>query len=488
MASSSVFQSLLRLTKHSTIYGIGHVLSKSFVVLLLPIHTNFINKFEYGIATQLFSFLAIVGVFYSYGLNSAFIQFYIQGKNQKEKDKFFSTAFLTTVLTSLVFSVLLFLLKDNISELLFGSVIYSYLLIYSIGILAVDALVILAFNILRADEMSWSFTFLSVANVALNLILNVLFVAYYSWGVKGIFLANLISSSVLLLMLIPVILKHLYIKINFQKLKRMLKFGLPFVPAIISIALINSIDRFYIKSFLGMEAAGTYGAGYKLGLIVRLFINAFQFAWLPFFMATAKEEFAKEIFSKILTYFALICSFIFLAVTMYVDKIVRLNIFGFTIFGEEYWGSTQIVPAVLIAYIAYGFYLNFMVGIYIKEKTKYLILITGIGALINVIGNIVLIPVIELIGAAVTTAISYICMAMMIYFFSQKYYPIKYEFLRIIKIIALSAMIFVSYSCFNLPYSTITKLLLLILYLFILYFSGFFSQVEINRIKGLLKK
>jgi len=488
MKQDSIFQSLLKLTRHSAIYGVGHVLTKSFVILLLPIHTNFVNKLEYGIATQLFAFLAITAIIYSYGLNTAFLQFYIQETNKEKRNNFFSTAFFSTFLTSIIFSTILLCFKSTVANLLFDSTKFTYLIAYSIAILTIDALVLLSFNILRAEEKSGSFAFFSVTNVGLNLLFNFVFVAHLSLGVKGIFLANVLSSSLIFLFLLPVTLKHLKHKISLPLLRKMVKFGLPFIPSTLSVVFINSIDKIFIKKYIGMEASGIYGAGYKLGLIVKLFISAFQFAWFPFFISTAKSESAKEIFSKILTYFSLICSVIFLFVTMYIDQIVRIKFFGITIFGEQYWGSTQIVPLVVVAYIAYGFYLNFVVGIYLKEKTKALVVVTGSSALINIIGNFLLIPIFNIMGAAYSTAISYICMAIFVYFISQKYYPIRYEFLRIIKIIALCAMIFFVYSCFNLPYESVLKLLLIFLYFIILYYSGFFNQVEINKIKSSIKQ
>jgi len=255
-----------------------------------------------------------------------------------------------------------------------------------------------------------------------------------------------------------------------------------------SIVFMNSIDKFFVKAYVGIEASGVYGAGYKLGLIVKLFINGFQFAWIPFFISTAKQENAKEIFSKILTYFSFICSVIFLLVIMYINQIVRIRIFGLTIFGEQYWGSTIIVPFVVLGYIAYGFYLNFLVGIYLKERTKLLLIITGSGAIVNIIGNFVLIPIFNIMGAAYSTAISFGFMAALIYFLSQKLYPIKYEFGKIVKIFVFSAFIFLIYSYINFPFGFFGKILLLILYLIILYVSGFFDSKEISTLKQYIKE
>ena len=157
MSGESKISSILKLTRHSAIYGAGHVLTKSLSILLLPIHTNYVNKLEYGAATQLFAFLAIASIIYSYGLNTACLQYYIQEPDEEKKNRFFSTAFFSTLFTSLIFSIILFCLKSTVAKLLFDSVDLSYLILYSMGILTADALVLLSFNILRAEEKSVSF-------------------------------------------------------------------------------------------------------------------------------------------------------------------------------------------------------------------------------------------------------------------------------------------------------------------------------------------
>ena len=488
MAERSTLKALLKLTKHSTIYGVGHVLTKSLSILLLPIHTNFVNKFEYGIATQLFTFLAITAIIYSYGLNIAYLQFYIQEKDREKKHDFFSTAFFATLMTSMIFSTILFLLRKPVALALFDSSDYHYLVLYSVAILTFDALALLSINIFRAEEKTVGYAFFSVANVAFNLIFNIFFVGKLSLGVKGIFLANIFSSALIFLLMLPFTFKRLRCSFSAAIYKKMLRFGLPFIPATMSIVVMNSIDRIFIKEIISLEASGIYGAGYKLGLIVKLFINAFQFAWIPFFISTAIQENAKEIFSKILTYFALICGVLFLVVTMYINQIVRFKIFGFTIFGEEYWGSTQIVPLVTLAYIAYGFYLNFLVGIYLKEKTKLLVVTTGTGAIINILGNLLLIPKYGIMGAACATVFSYLSMTFLIYFISRQYYYIKYEFQKIAKIGIICVFIYLIYAEINLPFEAAAKILLVGFYFILAFFLKIFEPGEIDLFRNLLSK
>ena len=482
-----MFKAILRLTKQSVIYGVGHVLTKAVIIILLPIHTNFLSPDEFGITTIVMLFLGIMSIIYSFGLNTAFLQFYMLENDKKAGNRYFSTALIATAITAVVLSTVLFVSKNVISKILFDSQNYGYLIKLSIGILFFDALILLSKNILRAEERSIIYAVFSLINVTFNCLFNIIFVAYRLMGVEGIFLAYFLSSGITFILFLPIVIKHFLPFFSLEMFKRMLIFGFPFIPATLAIFLIDTIDRAFIKHYLGLDATGIYGAGYRVALVIKLFINAFQIAWVPFFLSLANDENAKKIFSKILTYFILICSLIFLIFTMYMDQIIRLNIFGYTIIGREFWGSTQIVPAVILAYIFYGIYLNFLVGVYYKEKTKFLIVITGIGAIVNIFGNIFLIPTFKLLGAAYATVLSYCSMAVLLFFINQQFYPIQYEFRKILKICLLSAIIFFTFQYISLPYELITRAILIFIYLVLLYISGFFESKEIQTIRLFFK-
>jgi O-antigen/teichoic acid export membrane protein len=103
----------------------------------------------------------------------------------------------------------------------------------------------------------------------------------------------------------------------------------------------------------------------------------------------------------------------------------------------------EIVPWVLLAYVFTGAYVVFVVGIYLEKKTKYLPLVSGAGALLNVGANFVLIPMIGILGAALSTLLSYIVMAVGIYFASQRFYHVEYEWEKVIKITGSAMVLFI---------------------------------------------
>jgi O-antigen/teichoic acid export membrane protein len=286
-------------------------------------------------------------------------------------------------------------------------------------------------------------------------------------GIEAVFISNLVASVITFFLLTPYILKFLELKFKSSIFKRMLKFGIPYLPAGLGSILIQVIDRPIMEKLTDLNTLGIYQANHKLGIFMMLFVSMFQYAWQPFFMQESKSEDAKKIFSKVLTYFTLAASIILIVLSLFMDNIIRLEIFGKHLIGPLYWSGVIVVPVILFAYLFNGLYVVFTAGIYIKEKSIYVPLVTGAGAVINIISNIILIPVIGMMGAAVSVLASYIVMSAGLYFVTQKFYNISYEKKKIV-LIFFFILLFGSvyyYLYFNNELILIYKLLLLILFL-----------------------
>ena len=248
------------------------------------------------------------------------------------------------------------------------------------------------------------------------------------------------------LLLLPIVINNIKISFNKELVKELLKFSLPYIPAGISANIIQVVNRPILTALTNDYTVGVFQANYRLGIFMMLFVSMFEFAWRPFFLQNAKEPNAKEIYSKVMTLFLVIATVIFIFLTLFIDNIVAIPLpqKGYLV-GKAYWGGLSIVPLVLLSYIFYGVYINLMAGIYIEKKTKYLPYITGGAAIINVVANFILIPIMGMMGAAVTTLLSYITMTVGIYYASQKFYKINYEYTKIFFIFILLIATAISY-------------------------------------------
>jgi O-antigen/teichoic acid export membrane protein len=490
----SIFTSVKRLFKHSMVYGMGHILNRLIIFLLIPLYTNTFPQDLLGVYTLIFSYIAILTIIYSYGLDTAFFRFYILDDEKQSRDRIFSTAFITIFVTSLLFSWLMHFIRLPISVSLFSDDIHQLglnlpmLITWSAAILFFDSMSLMPFLILRAEEKPGLFIFFKFLNVVLNFVCNMVLIVTMKMGIEGIFIANLISSAATLLLMLPVCLRHFRFTFSWPTLKDLFAFGLPYLPSTLSVNLMDTLDKIVLEKLNSVEIVGLYGPSAKLGMFMALFITAFRFAWHPFFLATSKQENAKEVFTKVFTYLLLACSFVFLFFSLFIDDLVRLKIGSFSLLGEEYWQGTVVVPIIFLAYIFYAAYLNFIIGIYLEKKTGYLPFITGAGILVNVIGLYTLIPLFGFVGAAWARVFAYLVMAAALYFVSQRLYRVEYEWGRVLKMSVVIAFCFFIGKTRFISSHVLLKAVIFVGYPVLLWIARFYEKNEVETVGSLLKK
>ncbi len=479
-----MFDKLKELTKDTAIYGISTMIGRFLNFILVPLYTNIFSPADYGIIQLIYAYMAILNIVFIYGLDSAYLKFASFKDVGDDKDNF-STPYVSILMTSLLFVFLIIMNISAIGNILRVPSEYQYLIYFGAAILFLDANVVIPFLKLRLERRAKIFSLYRIINILVNILLNVYLIIILKWGIEAILLSNLIASAVSLLLVLPTIIKNFRFKFHSVLFKRMLKFGLPFLPAGFAVMLVQVIDVPILEKLTDLQTVGIYKANYKLGIFMMLYVNMFQFAWQPFFLQNAKEPNAKEMFSKVLTYFTLAGSVMLVVVSLFISDIAQIRIAGFSIIGSEYWSGLHIVPIVLLAYLINGMYSVFSAGIYIEEKSIYVPFITGAGAVVNIIVNFLLIPVLSLTGAALATFASYFVMALGYYFVTQKFYQIKYELKRIghilFAVLITGTLFYYLHSSGNLLF--VYKILILIIFSLYIYFVAV-NRNEINLIKN----
>ena len=478
-----MFDKLKELTKDTAIYGISTMVGRFLNFILVPLYTNIFPPADYGIIQLIYAYMAILNIVFIYGLDSAYLKFAAFKDIGDEKDNF-STPYISVFGTSVLFVLLIVINISAIGTSLRIPTDYQYLIYLAAAILFLDANVVIPFLKLRLDRKAKIFSLFRIINICVNVLLNIYLILILKWGIEAILISNLVASFVSLLLVSFTIIKNFRIKFHLPLFKRLFKFGIPFLPAGFAIMLIQVIDVPILEKLTDLQTVGIYKANYKLGIFMMLFVNMFQFAWQPFFLQNAKEPNAKEMFSKVLTYFTLVGSVILIVLSLFITDIAQIKISGFSLIGFEYWAGLHIVPFILLAYLINGMHTIFSAGIYIEEKSIYVPVITGIGALINVVLNFLFIPVLNITGAAIAALVSYLFIGLGYYFVAQKFFKVKYELKRIGHIFIAIFLVGVVFYYLNLIGSLLFsyKIILLILFTLYIYFVAV-NRDEINLIK-----
>ena len=406
----------------SLIFGLGFVFLRGVSFLLLPLYTNLLSTFDAGAVFIVYSTLAFLNPIYSFGMDAALFKFFNSEKHTTKT--IISTSVLSVVVYSLVLSCLIYSISCFWFPLM--NLEYNWLSIVSI-VLFFDALSSRLLVVLRLLNMPLYYLGVGFINIVSSIVFNVLFIQHYSLGNKGAVFALVSTAIIQFIFLIPVFLRHINWRFFNSSLGRqMFWFGIPFFPASILFILTSVIDRFFIKHFVGLEDVGIYGAGYKIGSIVSIVVVAFNLTWQPYYLKRSKDENFLLNIRLISQKFFIVLLYLATSISVWSPQIVKINIQGHYIIGPAFWDAVNIVPWIAFGYFFYGLFILQMPTIYLKNKQKWSPFFWGLGALLNIILNYVLIPRLGIVGAAVSTFISFFIMFVLIKYKNQQWMSLNF--------------------------------------------------------------
>ena len=479
----SLFQKLF---KQTIIYGLATVLPRMLSFILVPVYTEIMPPGSYGEVTLIFAWFAIFNVFLAYGMETAFFRFYNTSEN---KPAVVSTALISLLASTFAFVGLALLLQQNVTAILNIDPRY---ISYVIAILALDALAIVPFAWLRARELATRYAIVKIANVGLNLGLNVFFLLLLpglsesnpgtllermyvpDFEISYILISNLIASGLTLIMMGGLYLRKTYV-FDMALWKKMLHYGLPVMIAGFAYTINEVFDRYLLTELLPADIAksemGKYSACYRLALFMTLFATAFRLGIEPFFFSHSSTEQPEKAYAQITNYFVILGSIILLAVVVFADLLKLIFIRD-----EAYWEAMAVVPVIVLASFCLGIYHNLSVWYKVTDRTRFGAYFSMIGALITILINYFFIPEFGYYASAIATLAAYGTMMCLSYYYGRKYYPIPYNFRKICFYFSIS-LIFAGLSFYIFNRNLVIGSLFLLVFLFLVY------RMEIERLK-----
>lgn len=417
--------------------------------LLLPLYTGVMATGLYGEVSVIFAWIAILNVFLAYGMETAFFRFY---NKSPDKEKVVSTSLISILATTLFFVATALLFQGKMAS---AADIAIPFVRYALAIIALDAFVIIPFAWLRANEKAMNYAVVKIANVAINLGLNIFFLvglpgmvennpdSPFAWmfrpdfQISYIFISNLIASAVTFLLMLPLYLRSNYV-FDRALWKQMMNYAWPVLLAGVAYTINEVFDKILLERLLPEDIAksetGMYAACYKLGMFMTLFATAFRMGIEPFFFSHAETENPQKAYAQITNYFVVLGSIILLAIVVFADVLKTLFI------DEDYWEAMTVVPLVLLGSFFLGIYHNLSVWYKVTDKTRYGAFISIIGAIITIGINYVFIPKIGYMASAIATVSAYGTMMVLSYYLGKSRYPVPYNFRKILFYLGISIL------------------------------------------------
>lgn len=436
------------LARQTAVYGLGTIVPRFLNYGVIAIfYTRIFSRSEYGIVTELYAWMAILQIILTYGMETGFFRF---AQNKENYEKVYSTSLISLFSSSLFFILFVLVFLKPISAAL-NYADHPDFVGMSAAIIAIDAFTAIPFARLRKENRPGIFSILKILNVAITIgsVLFLLLAAPGIWEkstgifkkvydpeykVGYVFVANLAGSIFTLIMLLPFIIK---VKPVFEKSiwLSMLKYSFPLLIAGLSGSINDALDKVIMRRVIGNESGlatvGVYGAGYKVAVMMALFIQMFRFAAEPFFFERAKHDNAKETYAFVMRYFVIAMLLVFLLINLYIK--------GFQyVIGPIFRESLIVVPIVSMGYLLYGIYINHSIWYKLNDLTRFGIYITLVGAVITVLINVFLIPVYGYMASAWAHVASYGAMIIMSFILAERHYKIKYDMFKLIPYFIIS--------------------------------------------------
>lgn len=477
MSATASSSGMRTLAKETAIYGLSSIIGRFLNWLLVPLYTFVLQQqSDYGIVTNLYAWTALLLVILTYGMETGFFRF--ANKEECKAGAVYTTVLTSVGFTSLLFAVLCVVLRQPIANVLNYPTHSDFIAMLGV-VVSMDAFGSIPFAYLRYKKRPMKFAVLKLLMIFINIAFNIFFLvicprvqdsALVSWfyrpdyGVGYVFVANLISTLSVTLMLLPDILAEKY-AFSFSLLKQILRYSLPLLILGIAGVMNQTLDKILFPFLYPGDASselGIYGACFKIAMVMMMFTQAFRYAYEPYIFSKHKDKNSVEAYADAMKYFIIFSLLILLGMIVYLD-LLKL------IIAPSYWVGLKVVPIVLWAYVFQGIFFNLSLWYKLTDKTRFGAYFSIIGCFITLIINVAFVPRFSYMASACASLVCYFVIMLLSYFIGKKYLYVPYDlrcigFYILLTTVILAVYYAVRFISGNAVVSMAVGTLLLILY------------------------
>ena len=431
-----MFSKIRDLSRNITVYGLGDVAVSIVNFCLLGVYVRYLDVADYGVIGVLGSLEVVAKIVFRFGLDGAFMRLFYERDQVDDRRQLASTIFffLLTLNGSIVIALLI--AAPALSSALLGSTEYTAALRLMLLNTFAIGFTFIPFHVLRMEQRTVTFSLLTLARAVLTTIVRLVLIVNLGLGVTGLYLADVIVTVAVLGVLQRWFAPLIRATFSRAVLRDALRFGLPRVPHAAAQQVIAVGDKFVLKLFVSIENIGVYSLAVSFGLVEKLFLSAFESAWAPFYYATIREPDAPRTFRIITTYGVAVLALLTAGVSAVGMEAAQAMTHGFLLAPDDpRWADVSaVITWTAIGVFLQGFYLLTSIGLNITKQTAYYPIATISAATVNILLNFLLIPRFGIVGAAWANGAGYAVQAGLGYAFAQRFYPIPYEWGRLIRV------------------------------------------------------
>lgn len=437
-----------KLIKNTAIIALGNICTKCISFFMLPLYTSLISAEEYGTVDMVTTYSGILVILLTLQFEQGVFRYLIESRSNKEKQKeYISTTIFSLIALNIVVTILISIFLSIIK--------YEYTVYFILNML-VGVCISIVLQIPRGLGNNVVYATGSCISGSLNVILNVFFIAILHWNVKGMLLATILSQAIATIYVFIHVELWRYTSLKWitkDSMRILVKFSMPLIPNAFCWWVINASDRVIINTFIGVTANGIYSIAYKFPSLFSMMSNIFQTSWTESVSESVDDNngsYIQSVMDKSIKFYSSVNIGIIACMPFVFNFLVKQN------FANAYYYIPILMTAALFHSIA-----NLYGSIYTAYKmTKEIAKTTVLAAALNIGINILLINILGLYSAALSSMIAYFVITIVIHRDIQKKIKIQIDHKYILVETVIYIGIFFAYYSKNMIFQGIAFLLL----------------------------
>src|SRR4051812_44385593 len=427
---------LRRLATTGAAYTAASILSKVIAVALLPLYPRYLSTEDSGAPEILFAAVVTASIVVRLGLIEAILRFYY--KEDEDPAAVVAGSFAGLFWLSTLGALVLLPFAGSIAKLLIPEpealgASAPDLVRIAIGGLWVLTMWEFMLTLFRLEERARAFFLTTILNVLASIGLTVVLVVGLEEGARGLLVGSYAAGAVFVLGLIVLQRRRLSLRFDRGLMRRLFRFGAPTMPAEASLYLLNFVDRLIIVRLLGLRQAGLYSLAVKFAQGVNVLVRGFQLAWPPLAYSIRDDGEARRAYAAVVTWFVAGCAFVVTGMWLLSRWIVR------ALAAPRFFESYEAIGLIATGVTLYALYMVLVVILGRTGRTEFNFPATIAALVANLALNLALVPSLGIVGAGLALAASYVVVVALMYGFTQRLFPVPYEWGRLGRILVLSA-------------------------------------------------
>ena len=494
--------SIKKLASQTLWYGASSIFARFLFYLLTPYLTaKFSGTVEYGKMNLVFALIPFLFTLIVFAFETAYFRFM---QRHEYKEQVFDTLSTSLTLSTLLITGLTIYFRVSIARFI-GLPDHPGYITLCAAIIGFDALSALPFAKLRHDSRPKKFAFIRIASILLNMAIvyfflticpgilkkdpnSILHFIYYPrYGVAYVLIAN-VAASLFQFLALTKEWSVVKLRINKALWKEVMIYALPLTIAGFAGMINETFDRVMLQRWSPLKGdaatfeVGVYSACYKLSILITLFVQAFRMGAEPFFFKQSTEENAPRVYARVMKFFVITVSAMFLFVSLYLNIWKELFIRD-----KSMWPGIKVVPILLLANMFLGIYINLSIWYRLTKKTTAGAYITLIGAGITIAVNFIFIPYFSYMACAWATFLCYGTMMVISYIWGQKAYPVPYAWKKLLAYMTIVVILYFIHTAITSLWSS-RALNYTVATLFLFLFALFIYRIEKKEFDNLFQR